>query len=35
VVSIAAGITCASLNWLGAQPIVRCMPNTPALLRRA
>ncbi|WP_338583682.1 pyrroline-5-carboxylate reductase [Pseudomonas sp. MAG733B] len=34
VVSIAAGITCASMNnWLGAQPIVRCMPNTPALLR--
>ena len=35
VVSIAAGITCASLNrWLGPQPIVRCMPNTPALLRQ-
>ncbi|SEM81285.1 pyrroline-5-carboxylate reductase [Pseudomonas sp. ok272] len=35
VVSIAAGITCASLNhWLGAQPLVRCMPNTPALLRQ-
>ncbi len=40
LVSIAAGITCASLeNWLGqgAQPvpaIVRCMPNTPALLRQ-
>ncbi|WP_191489443.1 pyrroline-5-carboxylate reductase [Pseudomonas sp. FEN] len=35
VVSIAAGITCASLGqWLGAQPIVRCMPNTPALLRQ-
>ncbi|MBT8767881.1 pyrroline-5-carboxylate reductase [Metapseudomonas boanensis] len=34
VVSIAAGITCASLAaWLGARPIVRCMPNTPALLR--
>ena len=33
VVSIAAGITCASLlNWLGSQPLVRCMPNTPALL---
>ena len=33
VVSIAAGITCASMNnWLGAQPIVRCMPNTPALV---
>ena len=35
VVSIAAGITCASMNnWLGAKPIVRCMPNTPALLRQ-
>ena len=35
VVSIAAGITCASMNtWLGEQPIVRCMPNTPALLRK-
>ena len=35
VVSIAAGITCASMNsWLGPQPIVRCMPNTPALLRQ-
>jgi pyrroline-5-carboxylate reductase len=35
VVSIAAGITCASMNnWLGAQPIVRCMPNTPALMRQ-
>ncbi|MFJ3116368.1 pyrroline-5-carboxylate reductase [Pseudomonas protegens] len=35
VVSIAAGITCSSMNsWLGAQPIVRCMPNTPALLRQ-
>src|SRR5471030_735327 len=35
VVSIAAGITCASMtNWLGAQPIVRCMPNTQALLRQ-
>lgn len=35
VVSIAAGITCASMTrWLGAQPIVRCMPNTPALLRQ-
>ena len=33
LVSIAAGITCASLlNWLGRQPLVRCMPNTPALL---
>lgn len=35
VVSIAAGINCASMNnWLGAQPIVRCMPNTPSLLRQ-
>ncbi|MGC1330994.1 pyrroline-5-carboxylate reductase [Pseudomonas sp.] len=35
VVSIAAGITCASMTqWLGDQPIVRCMPNTPALLRQ-
>ncbi|MGN8139768.1 pyrroline-5-carboxylate reductase [Pseudomonas sp. 22105] len=35
VVSIAAGITCASMTaWLGKQPIVRCMPNTPALLRQ-
>ena len=33
LVSIAAGITCTSLlNWLGEQPLVRCMPNTPALL---
>ncbi|OZY43463.1 pyrroline-5-carboxylate reductase [Pseudomonas fragi] len=33
LVSIAAGITCTSLlNWLGNQPLVRCMPNTPALL---
>ena len=38
IVSIAAGITCASLQqWLGAdtpRAIVRCMPNTPALLRQ-
>jgi pyrroline-5-carboxylate reductase len=35
VVSVAAGITCASMNsWLGDHPIVRCMPNTPALLRQ-
>lgn len=34
VVSIAAGIPCASLErWLGEKAIVRCMPNTPALLR--
>ena len=35
IVSIAAGISCASLNnWLGALPLVRCMPNTPALVRQ-
>ena len=35
IVSIAAGITCASLqSWVGARPVVRCMPNTPALLRQ-
>jgi len=35
IVSIAAGITCASMKtWLGDQPLVRCMPNTPALLRQ-
>jgi pyrroline-5-carboxylate reductase len=40
IVSIAAGISCASLeSWLGARPeaapaVVRCMPNTPALLRQ-
>ncbi len=34
IVSIAAGIPCASLSaWLGTAAIVRCMPNTPALLR--
>jgi len=33
LISIAAGITCTSLqNRLGNQPLVRCMPNTPALL---
>jgi pyrroline-5-carboxylate reductase len=34
VISIAAGITINSMQtWLGtATPIVRCMPNTPALL---
>ena len=34
VVSIAAGITTAQIaRWLGTDPgIVRCMPNTPALL---
>lgn len=38
IVSIAAGINCASLqHWLGGQTprsIVRCMPNTPSLLRQ-
>jgi pyrroline-5-carboxylate reductase len=33
IVSIAAGIPCASLSrWLGTELLVRCMPNTPALL---
>jgi len=35
VVSIAAGISMASLEqWLGVRPIVRCMPNTPSLVRQ-
>ena len=37
IISIAAGISCDSLQrWLGPRPqaIVRCMPNTPALLRQ-
>lgn len=35
IVSIAAGISCTSLNnWLGPLPLVRCMPNTPALVRQ-
>ncbi|WP_287028444.1 pyrroline-5-carboxylate reductase [Pseudomonas sp. UBA6310] len=35
IVSIAAGITAASIeSWLGERPLVRCMPNTPALLRQ-
>ena len=35
VISIAAGISCASLQqWLGHQAVVRCMPNTPALLQQ-
>ena len=34
VLSIAAGIDCASLlHWSGGIPVVRAMPNTPALLR--
>lgn len=37
VISIAAGITIANLlNWLGADlPVVRTMPNTPALVKQA
>jgi len=36
IVSVAAGITCSSIQaWLGANgPVVRCMPNTPALVGR-
>jgi len=35
VVSVAAGISCKSLQrWLGARALVRCMPNTPSLLRQ-
>ncbi|MGB1221564.1 MAG: pyrroline-5-carboxylate reductase [Alcanivoracaceae bacterium] len=34
VISIAAGVTVASLKqWLGDVPVVRCMPNTPALVQ--
>ncbi|MEE9310334.1 MAG: pyrroline-5-carboxylate reductase [Cocleimonas sp.] len=36
IISIAAGVSIANLNlWLGEQamPIVRCMPNTPALVQ--
>lgn len=35
LISIAAGIGCVSLNsWLGQVALVRCMPNTPALVRQ-
>lgn len=35
VISIAAGINCASLQkWLQHPTVVRCMPNTPALLQQ-
>ena len=35
IISIAAGITSASLSqWLGERAIVRCMPNTPALIQQ-
>ncbi len=36
IISIAAGVSIANMNlWLGGQamPIVRCMPNTPALVQ--
>ncbi len=34
VISIAAGIRTQDLaRWIGTQNIVRCMPNTPALIR--
>ena len=34
IISIAAGVTVASLKgWLGELPVVRCMPNTPALVQ--
>ena len=34
IVSIAAGVTLANLKaWLGDLPMVRCMPNTPALVQ--
>ena len=34
VISIAAGITVAQLkHWLGDLPVVRCMPNTPAMVQ--
>lgn len=35
LISIAAGITCEAMqNWVGeSSAIVRCMPNTPSLLR--
>lgn len=36
IISIAAGISMASIEqWLGGQPaVVRCMPNTPALVQQ-
>lgn len=35
VISIAAGINISSLeNWLGNVAVVRCMPNTPALIQQ-
>ncbi len=37
IISIAAGIQCVSLmEWLGDKiPVIRCMPNTPALVQTA
>lgn len=34
IISVAAGLRCSSLDrWLGGnRPIIRCMPNTPALI---
>ncbi|WP_091360367.1 pyrroline-5-carboxylate reductase [Amphritea atlantica] len=36
LISVAAGILCSSLEqWLGGDlPVVRCMPNTPALVQQ-
>ncbi len=35
VISIAAGITTTALNqWLPDVPVIRCMPNTPALVSK-
>lgn len=35
IISIAAGINSTSLSqWLGERAIVRCMPNTPALIQQ-
>jgi pyrroline-5-carboxylate reductase len=34
-ISVAAGVTTRSLvSWLGCPTIIRCMPNTPALLQK-
>jgi pyrroline-5-carboxylate reductase len=34
-ISVAAGVTTQSLvSWLGCPTIIRCMPNTPALLQK-
>lgn len=35
IISIAAGVSSTSLShWLGVNSIVRCMPNTPALIQQ-